>query len=443
MNNEPREKLCELIVEYGGSLCDNPRRCEALLKDYCGQYKREIFVLISALKNRVADDLIKAPTGVPQVMILARLVKRLEDELAMTAEAAQWAVESWVLALAAVTLDEDSYRQAVPFFKQAVQHFAQAATDAKQAVKLLIDAMLGAGLEPSIIAKMKPHALRFIQEMQSGKIDLTEAPAVPPRASVAPPTPPVLKPLSVFHDRLRDGSAGPAMIVIPASGFWMGSPENEAERKNRERRHWVKIEQPFAIGQYAVTFDEYDLFCVAQHRVKPQDEGWGRGNRPVINVSWVDALDYAEWLSMQTSRKYRLPTEAEWEYAARAGTKTVFWWGNEISLDQANYGGNYIDFVGFNGIYREKTVPVDEFRPNPWGLYQVHGNVWEWTGSRYDENYCGAETLSVNKATGGYLAVRGGSWGYQPSAGRSAFRFWASPTDWDYDLSFRLAQSFQ
>lgn len=430
MNNEPREKLCELIVEYGRSLCDDPRRCEALLKDYCGKYKREIFVLITAQKNRVADDLLKAPAGVPQVMILARLVKRLEDELAMTAEAAQWAVESWVLALAAVTLDEDSYRQAVPFFKQAVQHFAPAATDAKQAVKLLIDAMLGAGLEPSIIAKMKPHALRFIQEMQSGKIDLTEAPAVPPRASVAQPTPPVLKPLSVFHDRLRDGSAGPAMIVIPASGFWMGSPESEAERKNRERRHFVKIEQPFAISQLAVTFAEYDRFCADRIRTKPEDESWGRGSRPVINVSWVDALDYTEWLSAQTGQKYRLPTEAEWEYAARAGTETAFWWGNDISPAQANYNGHC-------------TYPVDLFQPNPWGLYQVHGNVWELTGSRYDENYGGAEMLSVNKITGGYLAVRGGSWGYEPSAGRSAFRFWASPTNWDYDLSFRLARSFR
>ncbi|MFZ4792283.1 MAG: formylglycine-generating enzyme family protein [Candidatus Competibacteraceae bacterium] len=425
MNNEPREKLRELIVEYGRSLCDDPRRCEALLKDYCGQYKREIFVLITAQKNRVADDLIKAPIGVPQVMILARLVKRLEDELAMTAEAAQWAVESWVLALAAVTFDEDSYRQAVPFFKQAVQHFAQAVTDAKQAVKLLIDAMLGAGLDPSIIAKMKPHALRFIQEVQSGKIDLTEAPA-------ALPAPPVLKPLSIFHDRLRDGSAGPAMITIPAGGFCMGSPESEAERKNRERRHWVKIEQPFAIGQYAVTFDEYDLFCVAEHKAKLQDEGWGRGNRPVINVSWVDALDYTEWLSAQTGQNYRLPTEAEWEYAARAGTETAFWWGNGISPNQANYKWD-----------SWKTVPVDQFQPNPWGLYQVHGNVWELTGSRYDENYGGAEMLSVNKITGGYLAVRGGSWGYEPSAGRSAFRFWASPTNLDYDLSFRLARSFR
>ncbi len=302
MNNEPREKLRELIVEYGRSLCDDPRRCEALLKDYCGQYKREIFVLITAQKNRVADDLIKAPIGVPQVMILARLVKRLEDELAMTAEAAQWAVESWVLALAAVTFDEDSYRQAVPFFKQTVQHFAQVVTDAKQAVKLLIDAMLGAGLDPSIIAKMKPHALRFIQEVQSGKIELTEATATPPRVVVAPPTPPVLKPLSIFHDQLRDGGAGPAMIVIPAGEFWMGSPESEAEREDNERRHRVKIERPFAIGRYTVTVKEYDHFCEDQRKTKPEYADWDRGSnlvirgiRPVINVDWFDALTYARW----------------------------------------------------------------------------------------------------------------------------------------------------
>jgi formylglycine-generating enzyme required for sulfatase activity len=430
MNNEPREKLCELIVEYGRSLCDDPRRCEALLKDYCGQYKREIFVLITAQKNRVADDLIKAPTGVPQVMILARLVKRLEDELAMTAEAAQWAVESWVLALAAVTLDEDSYRQAVPFFKQAVQHFAQAATDAKQAVKLLIDAMLGAGLEPSIIAKMKPHALRFIQEMQSGKLDLTEAPAVPPRASVAPPTPPVLKPLSIFHDQLRDGSAGPAMIVIPAGEFWMGSPESEAELEDNERRHRVKIERPFAIGQCAVNFDEYDRFCADGSRKKPEDNNWGRGNRPVIYISWVDALDYAEWLSAQTGQSYRLPTEAEWEYAARAGTETEFWWGDDISSAQANYNGHC-------------TYPVDLFQPNPWGLYQVHGNVWEWTGSQYDEKYNGAEMLCANKDAGGTRGMRGGSWACDRWWVRSAPRFWDTPAYRDYGLGFRLARSFQ
>ncbi len=103
MNDLPRQKLRELIIEYGRSLCDDPRRCEALLKDYCGQYKREIFVLVSALKNRVADDLLKTSASVPQSILLARLHKRLEEELAMTAEAAHWAVESWALALGVIT----------------------------------------------------------------------------------------------------------------------------------------------------------------------------------------------------------------------------------------------------------------------------------------------------------------------------------------------------
>ena len=102
MHNEPREKLRELIIEYGRSLCDDPRRCEALLKDYCGQYKREIFVLISALKNRVAEDLLKAPAGIPQSMVLVRLIKRLEDELGLAEIAAKWAVESWALALCVI-----------------------------------------------------------------------------------------------------------------------------------------------------------------------------------------------------------------------------------------------------------------------------------------------------------------------------------------------------
>ena len=102
MNNEPREKLRELIVEYGRSLCDDPRRCEALLKDYCGQYKREIFALVVAQKNQVADDLLKAPTGVPQAIILARLVKRLKDEFGLAENVAHWAVESWALALGVI-----------------------------------------------------------------------------------------------------------------------------------------------------------------------------------------------------------------------------------------------------------------------------------------------------------------------------------------------------
>ena len=234
----------------------------------------------------------------------------------------------------------------------------------------------------------------------------------------------------------------PEVQLIPAGGFWMGSPEREAGRFDNEHRHRVLIAQPFAIGQYAVTFDEYDRFCAATQRQKPQDQGWGRGNRPVINVSWYDAVEYTEWLSVQTGQAYRLPTEAEWEYAARAGTETTFWWGNGITTDQANYNENYA--YGPNerrGAYRKWTVPVDQFQPNPWGLYQVHGNVFEWTSSRYDENYKGAEMRCASKNEGGALAVRGGSWTNTSAGVRSARRDWDDPTYRLNTLGFRLARS--
>ena len=198
-----------------------------------------------------------------------------------------------------------------------------------------------------------------------------------------------------------------------------------------------------------MTFEEYDRFCDDRGRTKPDDRNWGRGNRPVINVSWVDALDYTEWLSEQTGQNYRLPTEAEWEYAARAGTETAFWWGNDISPNQANYNGNYTYGNGPKGVHRKKTLSVDQFQPNPWGLYQVHGNVWEWTGSQYDKNYGGAELRSVNKNTGGPfnkntggpLAVRGGGWNIQPAWVRSANRDGDAPAYRNSYLGFRLARS--
>ena len=391
MHDEPRQKLRELIIEYGRSLCDDPRRCEALLKDYCGQHKREIFVLVSALKNRVAEDLIKTSAGVPLALVMGRLNQRLEDELGLAEDAARWAVETWTLALGMPVVPTERLRPAP---------------------------------EP-------PRVERRVKGVE------------PPRRPIAPPVPSSspLKPFTVFRDQLRDGGDGPAMIVIPAGEFWMGSPESEAERKSNERRHRVKIELPFAIGQYAVTFDEYDCFCAALGRRKPEDEGWGRSNQPVINVNWYDAMEYTRWLSARTGQAYRLPTEAEWEYAARAGTETAFWWGDSITTDQANYDGNCIYCAGQKGIYRKKTVPVDQFQSNPWGLYQVHGNVWEWTSSPYDESYRGAEMQCATKNESRLLTARGGSWGSDPDWARSAHRFGSVPTSRNFDRGFRLARS--
>ena len=249
----------------------------------------------------------------------------------------------------------------------------------------------------------------------------------------------------VFRDTLSDGTRGPALVVIPAGEFQMGSPASEPGRSDDERQHEVSV-AGFAIGQYEVTFADYDRFCAATKREKPGDEGWGRGQRPVINVSWNDAVAYAEWLSQQTNQKYRLPTEAEWEYTARAGTTTAFWTGRCVTTDQANYDGDYgygdPDCGAKTGVDRQKTLPVGSFKANPWGLYDTMGNVWEWTCSEWDEQYGGAESrCSTENGITGARAVRGGSWFYKPVGVRSAFRGWDDPLYRGYNRGFRLARS--
>ena len=169
------------------------------------------------------------------------------------------------------------------------------------------------------------------------------------------------------------------MVVVPAGSFMMGSSERELGRDSDEGpQHKVTIAEPFAVGKYEVTFDEWEA-CVASggcDSYKPKDQGWGRGPRPVINVSWNDAIAYVEWLSAKVGKPYRLPSEAEWEYAARAGTTTRYWWGDEITIENANYGRN----VG-------KTTDVGSYPPNRWGLYDMQGNVWEWTEDCYHDSY--------------------------------------------------------
>ena len=185
--------------------------------------------------------------------------------------------------------------------------------------------------------------------------------------------------INTIRDRLDIGGAGPLMAVLPPGRFLMGSPPDEPERYvNEGPQHAVVIQHPFALGVCTVTFAEYDLFCRNTGRELPGDEGWGRENRPAIHVSWDDAQAYCAWLSRQTGQGYRLPSEAEWEYACRAGTPTPFSFGGNISPEQVNYDGNRPYAGGKKGVYREKTVPVQSLPPNAWGLHEMHGNVWEW-----------------------------------------------------------------
>jgi formylglycine-generating enzyme required for sulfatase activity len=238
------------------------------------------------------------------------------------------------------------------------------------------------------------------------------------------------------------GFPADAWASIPDGEFLMGSPEGEKGRRSAERQHLVRV-AAFQMLKTPVTFAMFDAFCAATGRESPEDEGWGRADRPVINISYWDAVDYADWLSERTGRACRLPTEAEWEYACRAGTTTPFWTGETLTTEQANYHGHYAYGSGPKGVCREQTTPVRLFPPNPWGLHDMHGNVWEWCASAYDADYTGRERddASRDRANDGPLAVRGGSWISSPAWVRSANRFGLDPADRLINLGFRLARS--
>ena len=246
-------------------------------------------------------------------------------------------------------------------------------------------------------------------------------------------------------ERFRDCPTCPELVVVPAGSYRMGSPVSEEARADAEGPvHRVTIGQPFAVGVYEVTFAEWGA-CVAGggcngHR--PDDEGWGRGQRPVI-VNWDDAQAYVRWLSRQTGQTYRLLSEAEWEYVARAGSTTPFHFGRTISPRQANYDGNYTYGGGRRGQYRERTVLVGSFPPNAFGLYDVHGNVWEWVQDCWNENYVGAprDGRAWERGDCSRRVLRGGSWFSKPGGLRSAYRGGITADIRDYYYGFRIARS--
>ena len=219
--------------------------------------------------------------------------------------------------------------------------------------------------------------------------------------------------------------------TIPAGTFTMGSPETEFDRGDDEEQHTVTL-SGFKMSKYEVTFEQYDAFCEATKREKPSDNGWGRGKLPVINVSWNDAYAFATWLG------YRLPTEAEWEYACRAGSITPFNTGNNLSTSQANYDGNYPYNNNANGIYLEKTKEVGSFAPNAWGLYDMHGNVWEWCSDWYAAYQSTAQTNPTGPSEGSRRVCRGGSWFNSAFRCRTALRLNLSPDIRDDIIGFRL-----
>jgi formylglycine-generating enzyme required for sulfatase activity len=260
------------------------------------------------------------------------------------------------------------------------------------------------------------------------------------------------------------------MVVVPAGSFTMGSPESEPERESTESpQHEITISKPFAVSQTHITRGEFAHFVKAMGhkadggcyaRAGTTTGSLWEGSKPTVSwrspsfeqddshpaicVNWNDAKAYVSWLSNTTGQAYRLMSEAEAEYTARAGTTTPFWEGASITSQQANYNGNYVYFAsGEKGEFRQKTVPVNSFKPNAWGLYQVHGNAYTWVEDCWHDNYNGAPSDGSAWTTGDceLRVLRGGSWFCIPRFLRAANRLDFSPSFRLNAVGFRVART--
>lgn len=252
-----------------------------------------------------------------------------------------------------------------------------------------------------------------------------------------------------FH--FRDCADTPDLVRLVGGTFTMGEAGAMGTLYERPLRE-VTIGE-FSIGKYEVTFDEWDAcFRAKGCLTEADDEGWGRGRRPVINVSWVDAQQYVHWLSEKTGHKYRLPSEAEWEYAARAGTVGRYYWGE--GAEWACESANVFDLTGFqshqNWHWRATcddrfsfTAPVGSFKPNKWGLYDMNGNVWEWVQDCWHNDYTDAPTNGEPWVHGGECGKRvnrGGGWGNHPRSMRSATRDADAAEGFSNAMGFRVVR---
>jgi formylglycine-generating enzyme required for sulfatase activity len=285
----------------------------------------------------------------------------------------------------------------------------------------LVDEFYFGQARPSVTSTPPPPA----REPTPAPTPTTTPTPPPPTPAPTPTTTPAPAPAPAPVETAQPVSTNPGntfrdcadcveLVVVPAGSFPMGSP-NEFEGPV----HPVKIEKPFAIGRYEVTFDEWDR-CVeaAGCKHRPDDRGWGRGNRPVVNISWLDAKEFVGWMSQKTGQTYRLPTEAEWEYAARGGANTPYWWGRDIGARHAHCRECKVGNAS-------QTVEVGSFKPNGFGLYDTAGNAAEWVEDCWNDNYKGAPSNGKAWETGQcrLRVLRGGAYDSQARYLRSQSRF--------------------
>jgi formylglycine-generating enzyme required for sulfatase activity len=374
MPDIPRQKLLEIISRFGIEVSENPKRCQSLLRDFCGnEHKKEVAVLVLAITEGLTKELRNSQTvGIPLKLLTARHAQRLIDSVGIMPELARWGVETWGYALGVLQpkdLEQSDYEQG-------------ANTD-----------RLG-----------------------------------------QPPT--------FASDSMVINSIGMKLVLIPKGSFMMGSPHEKAPwlgswMYSDEEQLQVTISKDYYLGVAEVTQGQYEK--VMGNNPSRFQGGRIKGNslnHPVEQVSWKDAVQFCRNLSglpeeKKAGRVYRLPTEAEWEYACRAESETAFSFG-----DSKHSLGDFAWSLHNSG---GKTHPVGEKNPNAWGLYDMHGNVWEWCSDWYGDYPKGAVTDPVGPGKGLFRVLRGGSWVNKAASCRSADRFGSYPSDRDCFSGFRVA----
>jgi formylglycine-generating enzyme required for sulfatase activity len=322
----------------------------------------------------------------------------------------------------------------------AAKHGAEEAVGRRRRTVPVLTSLVGLGVLGAAIIVWLTMPAASGPVVQTPPAQVTPTPAAAVSTEAAPLSPMQEKALKP-KDTFKECANCPEMVVVPAGSFTRGSPTSEPGHSADEGpQHTVTIARPFAVGRFAVTFDEWDA-CAADggcNGYKPADEGWGRGRRPVINVSWDDAKAYVAWLSKKTGKSYRLLSGAEYEYATRAGTQTAYPWGNDIGTNNANCHA-----CGSQWDARQ-TAPVGSFAPNGFGLYDMVGNIEQWMEDCYHESYSGAPTDGsawIEGADCSNRIVRAGSWFFAPAFLRSAKRYWFT-TDYRLNyLGFRVART--
>lgn len=374
MHELPRQTLRDLVRTHGLSIIEEPVRCKGMLKDLCGEYRREISGILIALEEAVPTQLLHPPVSVE--MLRTQLSQKLQDDRGLATDVAIWSVDAWAFALDLITetqLRPVSHPISTPFLPTHPPDASIAAFNPSQLMPLSFTT-LTLDDQGKTISRQNHHNHCFIEEIGNG-VQLE-------------------------------------MMFVPPGIFWMGSTETEPHHTSFEDpRHQVVVSD-FWMGRYPITQAQY----LAITGVNPSSfKDPTPSNLPVENITWLEAKHFCDQLSQITGRHYRLPSEAEWEYACRAGTTTPFHFGATITPDVANYNGKSIYNAGPQGQYLKKTVPVGSFTygVNAFGLFDLHGNVAEWCEDVWQSNYQGtpvdgrAWTASGNSEV---RVIRGGSW---------------------------------